>query len=357
MKYNNFSLNLTAFHGIQVPEEGLLAGYGAMIEAFGLKIPLPEQLTWISKKKRQYKTKKWQVLTSRHNPEGTLYKQLIFAIKYEGINLLFFKALFEKLRTNDVIALVQEEPTGQYSRKMWFLYEWLTQKKLPLPDLKMGNFIPLIDQKLQFGLQTGMRNSRHRIMNNLPGTVNFCPLIRKTEKLTSYIEQNLSEKNDNYLSGIRKEILQRASAFLLLKDSKASFTIEGENPKSKRAARWGQAIGQAGVRDLSQQEFERLQQVVIENARFIEMGYRKKGGFIGERDNDTFSPIPDNISAKPENVNSLMQGLIETNNLLLADEIDAVVTAASIAFGFVFIHPFVDGNGRIHRYLIHPRTG
>jgi Fic family protein len=27
--------------------------------------------------------------------------------------------------------------------------------------------------------------------------------------------------------------------------------------------------------------------------------------------------------------------------------------AASIAFGFVFIHPFEDGNGRIHRYLFH----
>lgn len=24
-----------------------------------------------------------------------------------------------------------------------------------------------------------------------------------------------------------------------------------------------------------------------------------------------------------------------------------------VAFGFVFIHPFMDGNGRIHRYLIH----
>ncbi len=32
---------------------------------------------------------------------------------------------------------------------------------------------------------------------------------------------------------------------------------------------------------------------------------------------------------------------------------DAVVAAAMVAFGFVFIHPFVDGNGRIHRYLIH----
>jgi Fic family protein len=30
-----------------------------------------------------------------------------------------------------------------------------------------------------------------------------------------------------------------------------------------------------------------------------------------------------------------------------------IVRAAIIAFGFVFIHPFLDGNGRIHRFLIH----
>jgi Fic family protein len=32
---------------------------------------------------------------------------------------------------------------------------------------------------------------------------------------------------------------------------------------------------------------------------------------------------------------------------------DAVIAAAVLAFGFVYIHPFQDGNGRIHRYLIH----
>jgi Fic family protein len=30
-----------------------------------------------------------------------------------------------------------------------------------------------------------------------------------------------------------------------------------------------------------------------------------------------------------------------------------VAIAALVAFGFVFIHPFGDGNGRIHRFLIH----
>ena len=46
-------------------------------------------------------------------------------------------------------------------------------------------------------------------------------------------------------------------------------------------------------------------------------------------------------------------GLLETNSKLLDDEIDAVLSATIIAFGFVNIHPFVDGNGRIHRYLVH----
>jgi len=48
-----------------------------------------------------------------------------------------------------------------------------------------------------------------------------------------------------------------------------------------------------------------------------------------------------------------MSGLIDTCELLRDDAFDAVLMAAVIAFGFVFIHPFEDGNGRIHRYLFH----
>lgn len=49
----------------------------------------------------------------------------------------------------------------------------------------------------------------------------------------------------------------------------------------------------------------------------------------------------------------LLDGLVKTDSKLEKSEFHPVLTAAMIAFGFVFIHPFVDGNGRIHRYLIH----
>lgn len=352
MKNNHFSHKITIFQGRYAPEEGLLVGYGALIEVFDLQIPYPNKLVIISSKNRQYITDQWIVLTPRHEPENSLYKQLTFALKYEGINLLFYKKLFEKLTEEEILELIQIEPLGQYSRKIWFLYEWLNQKTLPIKDLDKGNFVNLIDSKLQYCLSNVNRSSRHRIINNLPGTIDFCPLIHKTEKLEKYITANLADRKNTYLNTIQKSILQRASAFLLLKDSKASFTIEGETPLNNRAVRWGKAIGQAGGEELSKEELNRLQQIVIENSRFIELGFRKKGGFVGEHDRDTATPMPEHISAKWQNVEQLIDGLIATNKLI-DNHYDAVLAAATIAFGFVFIHPFEDGNGRLHRYIIH----
>ena len=64
----------------------------------------------------------------------------------------------------------------------------------------------------------------------MPGTVDFCPLIFKTEKLKASISANISEQQNSFFNKVHKDIVQRASSFLLLKDSKASFSIEGENP-------------------------------------------------------------------------------------------------------------------------------
>lgn len=349
---NHFSQEISVFHGRLAPETGTLVGYGAIIDAYGLSMPMPEKLTLISKKNRQYSNQAWLILGPRYLPQDSLYKQLAFAIRYEGINLLFFKKLFQVLEPTEIVNLLQIEPIGQYSRKIWFLYEWLTGNELPIQSLSKGNYVPLIDEKLQYAIG-GTRIQRQRIVNNLPGTRNFCPLIFKTEKLEKYIAEQLSKKKNFYLNNIHKDVLHRASAFLLLKDSKASFTIEGENPRTNRAMRWGKAIGQAGMKPLNKEELIRLQQIIIESKRFTKMGFRKEGGFVGEHDRNTGEPIPDHISAKWEDAELLIDGLIDTASFLEESEYDAVLTAAIIAFGFVFIHPFSDGNGRLHRYLIH----
>ena len=356
-----FSQVARVFLGRTLPEEGHVVGYASIINKLKFPIPVPHQIAMVCDRNKKYENAEWKVFPTKYLPDDTtkiteieaLYRQLVFALKYEGINLLVFSQLTKNYSENELTQLVSIEPEGQYSRKIWFLIEWLLQKELPGKEkLTKRSYIPLIDEKIQYAIE-GEKSSRHLVINNLPGSIDYCPLIRKSEKLESFISANYSEKKENYLSGLRKDILQRASAFLLLKDSKASFTIEGESPKSKRAARWGQAIGQAGSKDLLKEELIRLQQIVIENSRFIDMGFREKGGFIGEHDRSSGEPLPDHISAKWEDLDQLISGLLKTNEKLLDSNLDAVLTATIIAFGFVFIHPFEDGNGRIHRYLIH----
>ncbi len=97
----------------------------------------------------------------------------------------------------------------------------------------------------------------------------------------------------------------------------------------------------------------RLQQLVIENERFTTFGFRTSRGFTGEHDRTSGTLIPGHISARWEDLDLLTEGLIRMKSKLQTPVYDAVLAAATIVFGFVFIHPFIDGNGRIHRYLIH----
>ncbi|WP_311738764.1 Fic family protein [Bradyrhizobium sp. NC92] len=154
------------------------------------------------------------------------------------------------------------------------------------------------------------------------------------------------------MSQVPKDLLARTAAFLLLKDSKSSYVIEGERPPQDRMQRWGRVIGEAGRVPLDEAEFLRLQRIVIGDERFVKLGFRHEGGFVGEHDRETQRPIPDHISARHEDITSLMQGLISFDQAA-ENELEPVLAAAVLAFGFVYIHPFEDGNGRIHRYLMH----
>ncbi len=348
---NPFSGPVLHFLERALPERATPVGYAALVDAFGLSVPLPRTLSAIGERHRTYERAGWRIFTPRHAPSASLEGHLVFALKYEGLDLAVLKRLFAATGSNPIEGMVRATPTGSYARRIWFLYEWLMGQRLDLPDATRGSYALVVDTDRQWGAEARI-SPRHRVKNNLPGTPAFCPLVFRNETLERFAAMDLPARARAAVADVPRDLLARTAAFLLLKDSKSSYAIEGERPPQDRIQRWGRAIGQAGRHPLSLEELLRLQLLVIGDARFVKLGLRSEGGFVGEHDRDTGAPLPDHISARPEDLPALIDGLIAfERGAGLA--LDPVIAAAGLAFGFVYIHPFADGNGRLHRYLVH----
>ena len=341
------------FQGRPLPEPAEPAGYSWLIDCYGLNLPLPPRLVAVARRDHPHTTPDWLLLRPSRRPQPTLAEHLAFALRREGIDHSVLDALFASVPAGEVAEVVRAQPSSVLFRRLWFLYEWLTGERLDLPDAGAVRYVPAVDARLQFALAEGERSRRHKVLNNLPGTPAFCPMVRRTPALDAVRALQLDARARDTAGRVHPDLMARAAAFLLLNDTKSSFAIEGERPSSARAARWGRAVAEAGQRAPDRAELERLQRIVIEDARFVRLGLRDEGGFVGLHDRIDGAPLPDHISACPQDLPGLVNGIAEYCARAAAGGLDPVVAAAAAAFGFVYVHPFEDGNGRIHRWLIH----
>ena len=344
--------HLASIANIPLPATTRPAGYAALIAAFDLNVPPPDEMLAIGTKHTLRREGRWRVLTPRYSPAETIAGQLEFALRHEGVDLAILNRLFQAASSAFIEEWVRAQPTSAYARRVWFLYEWINGTRLNLPDAPPAPYANVLDDTRQFAVD-GETVTRYRVRNNLPGSPDFCPLIRRSEALAASLGQDLAAEARNTIQRTAPDLVARAAAFLLLEDSKASYVIEGERPPQDRIQRWGQAIGEAGRQPLSAEELLRLQRLVIGPARFTRFGWRTEAGFVGPRDRETNAPLPAHIGARPDDIAPLIRGLLAYNERCERQNLDAVIAAAAIAFGFVFIHPFEDGNGRIHRWLVH----
>lgn len=350
---DRFGQPVAELGGDRLPEPAILAGYSALIDRYDLQLPRPRRLAAIGTRRTPPSTNSWLLLTNRQAKPADLGGHLEFALKHEGVNLSVLSALFRVVPKQDLEAWISASPGGAATRRVWFLYEWMAEQKLNVPAVPKIRAVPVIDRDKQFGLDGGNRSSRHAVVDNLPGTRDFCPLVWRTPALDAFEYLSFDARAREVVGRTHPDVIARAAAFLLLDDSKKSFFIENERPTAKLVARWAQAISEAGTKPLSVAELERLQRIVLADARFIRPGVRKISGFVGQHDRRTREPLPVHISARWQDLPDLMQGLVAYSNRATANKVDAVTTAAALAFGFVYIHPFEDGNGRVHRWLFH----
>jgi hypothetical protein len=294
----------------------------------------------------------------RYQPEASFEGDLQFALRYEGTNLGVLELLFTQAGPQPLVAWLRAQPESSYARRAGFLYEWITGKELHVPELGTRTaYVPALDESLQFGIgDTGGLNRKFRVRDNLPGTREFCPLIRKTPPILEMTQKNLHARAQEMLARYEPGLLRRAAQYLMLKETRSSYEVERERPSQNRIQRFVDLLRTAQIgQPLSQERFVALQNTVLE-PRWHEFAYRHRQNWVGSYYGNT--EVVDFVPPRPEDVLALMNGLCAysergrkaANN---SGAIDPVIHSAAVAFGFVFIHPFIDGNGRLHRYLIH----
>jgi Fic family protein len=334
-------------------KEAGVIGLSRLVEELGLRVPAPAVRSEAIRGGRRTKISGDSILEQyplSYAPTDLL-GHIRFAMRYEPLDVGVIAAAFQKIPRPEMENWVRSEYIGKYVRRAWYLYELLTGNTLDVPDVPPTNNVLLLDPALHV-TTAGTRIRRQRVIDNLLGDRGYCPTIRRTAALEAAMARGLEAEAKKIVEDCDPIVLRRAVHYLFSKETKSSFAIEGEKPSSERTERFLQALTHAPEFDTSSTAaFVELQNTIVD-ARYAQKDWRTGQNYVSETGYH-YVELVHFVCPKPEDVGPLMDGWKRMVARVEKDRVDAVCAAVLTGFGFVFVHPFEDGNGRIHRFLIH----
>ena len=279
---------------------------------------------------------------------------LQFHLRHEVTHLELLARVFETSGPAFIQEWVNKEPTGQYARRAAYLYEWLTGQALQVPERLNGGYVDALDDDKQVTAtrEQSVKVQRWRVNDNLPGTPHFCPIIIKTAAMQRAAELDVPALFGHLTAEFGEDLLMRAAAWMTLRESKASFAIEGEGDKAGRVQRFADVMARRtgrGDMPLSDAALSELQQEILgERTVITRYGIRQSPVFVGET--VRFQELVHFVAPPADHCQSMLEGL--QTFLDKTQGQSPVMRSAVAAFGFIYIHPLADGNGRVHRFLI-----
>lgn len=326
-------------------------GYKLLIDQLGLRavsLPCPANVRPVTRIE-----KIGQVLAVPQGlapDSGDMLGNILFALKHEGVNLAVLAQALPCIPAQELEQAFQAAPNGIYLRKACYLWESFTGRELRQhAQIKVG-YSTLFEPD-KYVTMPGPRIQKWRIEFNGLGDLTYCATVERTPELTELLENDILGRARDFIESLPPEILDRAINWAYLHETRDSFAIEREAPSEDKSRKFIQLLRQAHEgRDLSEDYLVELQNAVINNPFDKAAAFRHEQNYLSDGTQGaagvTYLPPP------PDLCRELMESLMRFANEA-PTKIDPLVAAGVISFGFVFNHPFMDGNGRLSRFLVH----
>ncbi len=283
--------------------------------------------------------------------DDNVLSHVLFALRYETIQIPILEQALRLVPAADIVASLNRTPQAGYLRRAAYFWEKANGQSLPLPEETTGgNYLEIFDSTEYYTGQVWERSQKYRVVFNGIGPYEFCPVVKRDTDLDKTGADILAQLNQWAGDPKNSELLDRVVSWAYLSETRHSYAIENEVPSPDKEQAFLQAM--THLRDkspLSEEYLVQLQNTVISNPIKAEMQFRSTQNWLqrGGRGATSVRYVP----PSPDSMMTLMDGFMRMANA--QDDVPPLVKAALVSFGFVFIHPFVDGNGRLARLLAH----
>ena len=251
----------------------------------------------------------------------------------------------------EFLSLLNQAPNSSYLRIIGFLYEAFTGNSVGRLPPSGGAYANVFDPNLYY---TGkvVKNSRWRVNFNGIGSTGYCPVVRRTAELDELQRTDILTRVEQFFAETEPTVLDRALSWAYLSETEGTYALERESPAEDKKAIFVRLLQQAHEpREMTEDYLVALQNSAISNPFDLAAQYRTEQNWLRKRGLAGPAGVS-YVPPKPDDVLPLMSELLALLNARPA-EIDPIMLGGIAAFGFVFIHPFMDGNGRLSRFLMH----
>ena len=275
---------------------------------------------------------------------------VLFALKHEGTNLQILAQALPRIDAASMLAALRESPNGAYIRIACYLWEKFSGR--PLTDLPaIGGLVAEVFDRARYVTGPPRRDPRWRVAFNGLGSLRYCATVERTATLEKAMASDILGRTKAFIEALGTGTMDRALSWAYLHETEDSFAIERETPSEDKARLFISLLQQAhDGRALSEDYLVELQNSVLSSPYDKAVEFRQhqnwlRGPARGAAGVTYVPPPPDLV---PELMDELMAFANDAPR-----QTDPVVAASIASFGFVFIHPFMDGNGRLSRFLFH----